>query len=292
MSRFFLACLTLSLIVGIAASEALGRGGRGGGHRGGGHRGAHHGGQHRRPDHHDHHAHWAHHNRPFSHGWYGRHGGRWGYGWGGWGWGNPWVPATWGATTAWLGLQDAAPIAGNYGTVDNGDDSPQTSTPPAAAADTEADDYPHYTDEQKNAAAQLAKSHATDPPKETRFLPLGVYTLAPEDTEEATAMVQLAVAPDGALRGTYVNLLNDTNHPVRGAIDKQTQRAAFTIGPQGKIVFETSLPNLTKGTGGMAVHYENGESRHWVLARYAKEPTENDKDEDEGPSKAATSKAG
>jgi len=297
MSRSLLVCLVVGLVVALVTPNVLARGGRGGGgHRGGGHRGghhgAHHGGQHRHFDHHYHHAHWSHNNRPFSHGWYGRHGGRWGYGWGGWAWGNPWVPATWGATTAWLGWQNPTPIPGNYGTVDDETDDAPNANAPAATPEDESDDYPQYSDEQKNAAAQLAKSRATDPSKDTQFLPLGVYTLAPEDAEEATAILQLAVAKDGALRGTYLNLLNDTDHQVRGAVDKKTQRAAFTIGPLGKIVFETSLHNLTQAAGGIAVHYENGESRHWTLARYAKEPTENDKDDDEQPTKSTTNKAG
>jgi hypothetical protein len=170
--------------------------------------------------------------------------------------------------------------------------APASSNPPNAAAakddkddddDDDEEEAPKYTDAQKSEAAALAKSKSVDPPSDAKFMPLGVFTLAPEDQEEASAILQLAIAQDGALRGTYYDLLSDQAHQVRGAVDKKTQKAAFYLGTGGKVLFETSLPNLTQGTGGVALHYENGESRHWTLARYAKEPTEEDEDEDPAP---------
>jgi hypothetical protein len=123
-------------------------------------------------------------------------------------------------------------------------------------------------------AGQLADSGANEPAEKAKFLPLGVFTLAPKGQEQASALVQLALGHDGKLRGTYYDLLSDQDHSVTGAVDKKTQRAAFRFGPQGKVVFETSLANLTQDSGSVAVHYENGETRGWTLARYAGEPTE------------------
>lgn len=305
MKKPIVLCLAMA-IAHFSGAWAHARGGHGGGHGGhgghhGGHRGhhgAHHGGAHRHFDHHYHHSHWAHHNRPFSHGWYGRHGGRWGYGWGGWGWGNPWAVASYATAASWLGTQAVAPVVNQYGGPVF-DTAPATAPPPASTPtqnattnaktkdnsddddDDEADDDApaNYTDAQKGEADALAKSKVADPAADTKFLPLGVFTLAPRDQTEASAILQLAIAHDGALRGTYYDLLNDQDFKVRGAVDKKTQKVAFRLGEQGKVLFETSLANLTHATGGIALHYENGDSRHWTLARYAKEPSEKDGDE-------------
>ncbi len=302
-------------VVGLSTTQVLARGGgHGGGHHGGGHHGGgHHGGQHSHhgnhshhhtshhshthshhgDHHHYHHSNWAHHNRPFSHGWYGRHGGAWGYGWGGWGWGNPWAVATFGATAAWLGLDAVEPYYGNYGTVDNyltsdettepegddtsGDDAHSDTQSNEQSASSEHESAPSpITPEQIAAAKQLIAEGKNDPPKDTSFLPLGVFSIAPEGQHEASAMVQLAVSKSGQMRGTYYDLLTDHDQPIRGAVNKKTQQVAFTFGDKGKVTFETSLANLTQDTGAIAAHFENGKTSTWTLARYAKEPSENE----------------
>jgi hypothetical protein len=291
--------------LGFAATPAMarggGHGGGHGGHHGGGHHahhsahhGTHHGGHHanhHHGDHHYHHSHWAHHNRPFSRGWYGRHGGAWGYGWGGWGWGNPWAVTTLGATAAWLGAEDLAGGWGAYSepatvytsdddTSDDADsDEPQTDE----ATDEDATIAPAEQAARRAEAAKLAQSGQSDPPKETAFLPLGVFTLAPRGQAEASALVQLAIAKDGAVRGTYYDLLSDHDHPLRGAVDKKTGRVAFTFGPKGKVTFETTLASLTQEKGSVGVHYENGSSSVWTLARYEKEPQDEAEKSDARP---------
>jgi hypothetical protein len=307
-------------VLGLSTAQVLARGGgHGGGHHGGGHHGGgHHGGHHSHHSshshhhsghhshthshhgdhHHYHHSNWAHHNRPFSHGWYGRHGGAWGYGWGGWGWGNPWAVATFGATAAWLGLDAAEPYYGNYGTVGGNyltsDETTEPETYEGADSNDSADDTAEnsetdenqttenaitpapITPEQIEAAKQLIAEGKNDPPKETSFLPLGVFSIAPEGQHEASAMVQLAVSKAGQVRGTYYDLLTDHDQPIRGAVNKKTQQVAFTFGDNGKVTFETSLANLTQPTGAIAAHFENGQTTSYTLARYAKEPSENE----------------
>ena len=308
MSKAFWLSVALVAVFGFSSAQVMARGGgHGGGHHGGGRHGGHHSHHsshhHSHTGHHDHHgfhhhyhhSNWAHHNRPFSHGWYGRHGGNWGYGWGGWGWGNPWAISTFGATAAWLGLNAAEPLYGNYGTVDNvltsetedepADESADSENENEAAADensgennndeinSEANNAPELTPEQIAAAKQLAISGKEDPSKETSFLPLGVFSIAPQGQAEASALVQLAVSKNGIMRGTYYDLLTDHDQPIRGAVDKKTQQVAFTFGDQGKVTFETSLGNLTQAKGGIVAHFENGKTSNWTLARYEKEPT-------------------
>jgi hypothetical protein len=310
--RFFLAA---TAVLGFSTAQVLARGGHGGGHHGGGHHGGghhshhsshHHTGHHDHTHshhgdhHHYHHSNWANHNRPFSHGWYGRHGGAWGYGWGGWGWGNPWAISTFGATAAWLGLNAAEPYYGNYGTVGNYLTSDETTEPETDDASEIADDSTNtdfepeesqdgnqtdgapapITPEQVAAAKQMVADGKNDPPKDTTFLPLGVFSIAPEGQREASAMVQLAVSKAGQVRGTYYDLLTDHDQPIRGAVDKKTQQVAFTFGENGKVTFETSLANLTQPEGAMAAHFENGNTTSWTLARYSKEPSESEESEE------------
>lgn len=293
MHRFLGYGLALSLALGFCAAQAAARGGHGGGHGGhhGGHHSGHHGhhashhsshhhtGHHHHSSHHaHHHSHWAHHNRPFSRGWYGHHHGAWGAGWG---WGNPWNVANWGTTAAWLGLGAAAPAWGGYGPTDT--TIYDTDNELLNTANVEANVGQNLSTEalaeQSAAAQKLAEQGALNVAQDEQFMPLGVFTLAPEDQTEATAMVQLAVSKQGVLRGTYYDLLSDTDQPIQGSVDKQTQRAAWTVG--GKVTFQTALPVLTEASGPVSVHYENGQSRQWVLARYEKEPSETDAQLDE-----------
>ncbi len=101
-------------------------------------------------------------------------------------------------------------------------------------------------------------------------------------------MLQLAVTKDGVLRGTYYDLLTDKEQPVQGAIDKATQRVAFTAGPNGKTVFETSLNSLTQDVGPMALYFENGAARPWTVARFDDESEVDSPDAE--PEKPATDK--
>ena len=125
-------------------------------------------------------------------------------------------------------------------------------------------------------ARELAAKGQAEPAKDAAFLPLGVFTLAPENQTEATAMLQLALGKDGVLRGTYHDLLGNADHPIHGSVDKATQRAAWTFGTHGKVTFQTALPVLTEPSGPVSVHYENGQTRQWVLARYDHEPGDDD----------------
>jgi len=140
---------------------------------------------------------------------------------------------------------------------------------------------PEQLAQQAEQAGKLVENGATDPPQDEKFLPLGVFSLAPEGHTEATAMLQLALSKQGLLRGSYYDILSNQSHPVRGAVDRKTQRAAFRFGDKGKATFETTLANLTEDTGPLTVHYADGNSSKWTIARYQGEPgKENEADED------------
>ena len=288
MKKLISCGLILTLVLGLGRSPVWARGGHGGGH--GGHHGGHHSGHHSHHGHHHanhhhngnhhashhahHHSHWGHHNRPFSNGWYAGHGGAWG---GGWGWGNPWGIANWGTTAAWLGLGAAStPLWGGYGATNTTvyDTDNEDLNQPANEFAGGQNLSPADLATQSAAAQQLAAQGNPEPGQQDQFMPLGVFSLAPENQTEATALLQLAVSKQGIVRGTYYDLLSDTDRPIRGSVDKQTQLVAWNVGAGGQATFQTALPVLTEPSGPVSVHYQNGQTRQWVLARYEKEPTE------------------
>ncbi len=168
------------------------------------------------------------------------------------------------------------PLPGDRALADSVNDNPR----PAPSDDLRLEMPPqdihpiHVTREQAIQAAKLARSGAADPPEGTVFMPLGVFSFAPEGQTQATAVVHLAVSKAGLVRGTYYDLLADQDIPIYGAVDKKTQQVAFMFGPRGKVVFETSLANLAQNTGAVATHFEDGNVRRWIVARYDKEPTD------------------
>ncbi len=284
--------LAVVALVGFMAARADARGGgHGGGHHGGGHHGGHHGSHHHshhashHNNHHNHHGnhHYAHSripshyswgSQPFSAGWYGNHPNAWRYNHP---YANGWAAAGLGATTAWLGINALSPGYAGYPventtvyTSDNGS-APAQPTQTANAQPLPADQ-----------AGQLARSGGSDQHPEESFLPLGVYSLAAKGQTDASAMVQLAVSKDGQLRGSYYDVLSDEGHSIHGAVDKKTQRVAWTVVPNGKVVFETGLTNLTQESGPLSVHFENGQTREWTLARYEGEEPISEELKDEG----------
>jgi hypothetical protein len=176
-------------------------------------------------------------NQPFSGAWYANHPRAWQYA-------NPradaWAVASIGAAGAWLGLN-----ALNNGTVYTAE----------TAADNETDD-------------SLAQEGETDLPADDSFLTLGVFALAPQQTTDANAIVQLAINHDGIVRGTYVDLLTNQEQSIEGAVDKQSQRVAWRVGDNGSVTFDTRLSSLTQSTGPVTLHYENGKTQEWTLARF------------------------
>lgn len=186
-------------------------------------------------------------NQAFSPAWYANHPRAWQYTHPN---ANAWAIATLGGAAAWLGI--AADDAG--GTV--------------YTSDEDDEDDSSATDDQ-----QLAQQGAVDLPADEDFLPLGVFALLGENQQDATAMLQLAVSRDGILRGTYYDILTDQEQAIQGAVDKKTQRVAFTAGSNGPVMFETKLSNLTQAKGAITLQFASGQTKQWTLARYDNGPS-------------------
>jgi hypothetical protein len=104
-------------------------------------------------------------------------------------------------------------------------------------------------------------------------MPLGVFAMVQGEETTSNNIFQLAVNKEGVIRGNYYNALTDEVAPVHGAVDKKTQRAAWTVGDKKSPVHEAGIANLTKDDTTMMVHYGKEKSQQFTLFRIP-EPAE------------------
>jgi len=189
--------------------------------------------------------------------WWGGHPGAWRpYGWDaarGWGW------ATWPALAGWFGWS-GLPIDYDYGNtiVYQGDQVYINNQPGPTAAE-------YY--QQAADLAQLAPATPAPEKKDEEWQPLGVFALVQGEQSDTSAVFQLAVNKAGIIRGNYYNVLTDTTLPVRGAVDKKTQRASWIVGDQKTTVYDTGISNLTKQESPLLIHFGKERTQEWLLVR-------------------------
>lgn len=89
--------------------------------------------------------------------------------------------------------------------------------------------------------------------------------------------LQLAVNKDGAIQGVYYNTTTDTVRPVKGSVDKRTQRAAWTFadGKNTDIIMETGIYNLTQNETEALVHFGKDKTQKWLMVRMKQPETQN-----------------
>ncbi len=117
-------------------------------------------------------------------------------------------------------------------------------------------------------ANQIASTGQTaEPAADTKWLPLGVFAIVEGDQTSSDDVFQLAVDRQGVIRGNYHNIGTDQMESIAGAVDKTTQRAAWTIGSDKSPVYEAGIENLTMEQTPMLVHTGDGQSRQVNLIR-------------------------
>ncbi len=124
-------------------------------------------------------------------------------------------------------------------------------------------------DEYYQQASQLASTARDDTADETEWLPLGVFALSRGDTGVSNTVLQLAVSKEGVISGTYFNSGTDIACPVKGSVDKKTQRAAWTFadGKDTNIVMEAGINNLTQDQTEVLVHFGKDMTQQWLMVR-------------------------
>jgi len=121
-------------------------------------------------------------------------------------------------------------------------------------------------------ASQIAASGNAQPDPNTRWQPLGVFAMAEGGQTNPLGVVQLAVNPQGVLRGNFHNTTNNSIAPIAGAVDPKTERAAWTVGGEKTPIFEAGLANLTRDQTTMLVHTADGRQQQFTLIRLQQPP--------------------
>lgn len=82
-------------------------------------------------------------------------------------------------------------------------------------------------------------------------------------------ILQLAVNKEGVVKGVYYNTSTKITRPIRGRVDKKTQRVAWTFADSKStdIIMETGLYNLTKNQTEALVHFGKDKTQKWTMIR-------------------------
>jgi hypothetical protein len=192
----------------------------------------------------------------FGQGWYAAHPGAWNPT--GWAAGRAWGIATWPAIGSWYGwTAGVPPVYYDYGNnVTYQDNQVYYGDQPVASADQ----YYQQT-------ATLAQSQPAPDPKAGDWLPLGVFGLVQGSETNPHYVMQLAVNKAGAVAGNYWDVAGGTSLPIQGAVDKKTQRVAWTVGDNKDTVGETGIYNLTKDEAPALIHLGKDKTQQWTLVR-------------------------
>jgi hypothetical protein len=182
-------------------------------------------------------------------------------------WNYWWRPASWAALGAWVaGASWSAPTYYDYGTsiYYDGDQVYDSGGKPVATAE---DYYQQAND--------IAASAPEVPQQDAEWLPLGVFALSRDEATDSNMVLQLTVNKDGVIAGLYYNTSTDTSRPIKGMVDKQTQRAAWTFadGKNTDIIMETGIANLTQDQTEALVHFGKDNTQKWLMVRL-KQPQE------------------
>ncbi|MBI5248773.1 MAG: hypothetical protein HY912_04700 [Desulfomonile tiedjei] len=169
---------------------------------------------------------------------------------------SAWAAASWSGVADWVGC-DATPEDYDYGStvLYQGDNVYMEGQPEGSATE--------YYDQ----ASSLANSGAASQDDQSQWMPLGVFGMVQGDQTDPTMIFQLAVNKQGIIRGNFFSTVTQTTLPVKGAVNKKTQRAAWTIGDNKDTVFDTGLYNLTKDEAPALVHFGKDSTQQWLMVR-------------------------
>jgi len=199
----------------------------------------------------------------YNHNWWGNHPGAWNHNWNYWhGWGRYgwWGVSTWPALTGFFVGSWASPLLYDYGA--GGNCVYQDNT-------VYVDNEPVGTPEEyAQQAQQIAATPAPADAATADWMSLGVFAVSTSVEDDHPVMtMQLAVSKEGNIAGMYYNTSSDKADPIQGAVDRKTQRAAWTVGTKTGTVLETGIYNLTKDQTQVLVHFANGSTQTWTMVR-------------------------
>jgi len=194
-----------------------------------------------------------------------------------WAYGNPWLYAPWPTLGVWLGCPAGQPVYYDYGTnVVNQDNSIYVNGQDAGT-----------TEQYYQQAQDLAEAGADSGDSASgQWMPLGVFAISEKGQTSANLILQLAVNKQGVIRGNMTNTKSDKNRIVQGSVNKQTERAAWTVGDDTKTVFETGIYNLTKDQTPVIVHFGDSKTEQVLLVRLDQKDQGKSQDQQSGASQS------
>jgi len=186
----------------------------------------------------------------------------------GWTAGQAWGVPTWSAVGTSLGYAaDVQPFAYNYGSniAYQGNQVYYDGQPTATA------------DQYYQQASTLAQNAPPADLQTTDWISLGVFALVQKEQSDPHYVLQLAVNKSGTLGGGYSDLVSGTTLPIQGAVDKASQRVAWTVGNNKNTVGETGLYNLTQDEAPALIHIGKDKTQQWLLVRLKQPAQQGDK---------------
>lgn len=182
--------------------------------------------------------------QPFTADWYAEHPGAWQYT-------HPYA--------GWWGVGGTAGLAAWLGYSIGASSSTTGATTTAVATSTEGTAAASAT-----ATAAATGEPATEPPADLEWMPLGVFATGPKGTADAHIYLQLAVSRKGEIKGNYYDAVSDATQVVSGSIDRDTRKAAWTVGKGAR--FETTLDALTQTPSDVTMK-TGGATQTWELVQ-------------------------
>ena len=184
-------------------------------------------------------------------------------------WNYWWQPATWALAAGWFPWGWTSPVSYDFGDNVLYDNNVVYMNGQQVA--TAAEYYQQ--------ASQLASTANDDTADTTEWLPLGVFALSRGDTGASNTVLQLAVNKEGVISGTYYNTDTDIARPIKGKVDKKTQRAAWTFadGRDTNFVMEAGINNLTQDQTEVLVHFGKDMTQQWLMVRLQEPPAKGTK---------------
>jgi hypothetical protein len=180
-------------------------------------------------------------------------------------WNYWWRPATWIGLSSWIAWNWGPPLFYNYGYnfyYDNGFvylDGRRLCS---------ANEYYDQAVQTVSRVPDVGDDAA-------QWMPLGVFALSLGDSASSNMVVQLAVNKDGVIQGTYYNTDNDVTKPIKGMVDKQSQRAVWTFADDNNtaVIMETGVYNLTQDQTQVLVHFGKDRTEEWLMVRLEEPPS-------------------
>jgi hypothetical protein len=175
---------------------------------------------------------------------------------------NPafWTWATWNTAAAFMPWNWGTPVYYDYGYGGNVYYEGDT----VYIGETPIDESTYEV-----AVAQLATNvPVVENPDQMEWLPLGVFAISKDgDNAVPNMFLQLAVSKEGIIAGTYQNKTTGKTESVEGMVDKDNQRAAWTIVGKNTPIMETGIANLTLNETNALLHFSDGQTQQWLMVR-------------------------